>query len=133
VHGDAAKLRNRAAGLGSPANGLKSVDVITAPYPGFATDLQAQFMAAMAVADGISILTETIRRNAPNILRSVRSETGSTSLAPTNAPTRSPAASRNEYFTLTLPFFQYTHAESAPTGRSNAPSDVPTAACCFIP
>jgi UDP-N-acetylglucosamine 1-carboxyvinyltransferase len=42
------------------ANGLHSVDVITAPYPGFATDLQAQFMAAMAVADGISILTETI-------------------------------------------------------------------------
>jgi hypothetical protein len=41
-------------------NGVKSVDVITAPYPGFATDLQAQFMAAMAVADGISILTETI-------------------------------------------------------------------------
>jgi UDP-N-acetylglucosamine 1-carboxyvinyltransferase len=42
------------------ANGLKSVDIITAPYPGFATDLQAQFMAAMAVADGVSLITETI-------------------------------------------------------------------------
>ncbi len=42
------------------ANGLKAVDVITAPYPGFATDLQAQFMAAMAVADGVSLITETI-------------------------------------------------------------------------
>jgi len=42
------------------ANGLKAVDIITAPYPGFATDLQAQFMAAMAVADGVSLITETI-------------------------------------------------------------------------
>lgn len=39
---------------------LRSVDIVTAPYPGFATDLQAQFMAAMAVADGISLITETI-------------------------------------------------------------------------
>ena len=42
------------------AGGLRTVDVITAPYPGFATDLQAQIMAAMAVADGVSLITETI-------------------------------------------------------------------------
>ena len=42
------------------ADGLKPVDVITAPFPGFATDLQAQIMAAMAVADGVSLITETI-------------------------------------------------------------------------
>jgi UDP-N-acetylglucosamine 1-carboxyvinyltransferase len=42
------------------ADGLRAVDVLTAPYPGFATDLQAQYMAAMAVADGVSLITETI-------------------------------------------------------------------------
>ena len=42
------------------ADGLAPVDVITAPFPGFATDLQAQFMAAMAVASGVSRITETI-------------------------------------------------------------------------
>ncbi len=41
-------------------DGLRPTDIITAPYPGFATDLQAQFMAAMAVADGVSLITETI-------------------------------------------------------------------------
>jgi UDP-N-acetylglucosamine 1-carboxyvinyltransferase len=39
---------------------LRPVDMITAPFPGFATDLQAQFMAAMSVADGVSLITETI-------------------------------------------------------------------------
>jgi UDP-N-acetylglucosamine 1-carboxyvinyltransferase len=38
----------------------RSVNVTTAPYPGFATDMQAQFMALMAVADGSSVITETI-------------------------------------------------------------------------
>ncbi|TMA94782.1 MAG: UDP-N-acetylglucosamine 1-carboxyvinyltransferase [Deltaproteobacteria bacterium] len=42
---------------------IKSVDVTTLPYPGFPTDLQAQMMALMAVADGISIITETIFEN----------------------------------------------------------------------
>jgi len=42
---------------------LSSVDVITAPYPGFATDIQAQFMALMTIADGISIIKETIFEN----------------------------------------------------------------------
>jgi UDP-N-acetylglucosamine 1-carboxyvinyltransferase len=40
-----------------------SVDVQTAPHPGFPTDLQAQFMAAMALANGTSILRETIFEN----------------------------------------------------------------------
>ena len=39
---------------------LKALEVITAPYPGFPTDMQAQVMAACAVADGVSIITETI-------------------------------------------------------------------------
>ena len=41
----------------------KSVDVTTAPYPGFPTDLQAQIMALMAVADGTSVVTEMIFEN----------------------------------------------------------------------
>lgn len=39
---------------------IASTNVTTLPYPGFATDLQAQFMALMAVANGTSIITETI-------------------------------------------------------------------------
>ncbi|HYE45750.1 MAG TPA: UDP-N-acetylglucosamine 1-carboxyvinyltransferase [Caulobacter sp.] len=42
---------------------LKAVDVDTAPYPGFATDLQAQFMALMTLADGESVIRETIFEN----------------------------------------------------------------------
>ncbi len=42
---------------------IRSVDVTTAPYPGFATDFQAQFMALMAKADGVSTITETIFEN----------------------------------------------------------------------
>jgi UDP-N-acetylglucosamine 1-carboxyvinyltransferase len=42
---------------------LRSTDVTTAPYPGFATDLQAQFMACMAIAKGTSVITETIFEN----------------------------------------------------------------------
>lgn len=42
---------------------IKSVDVTTLPYPGFATDLQAQLMVLMAVADGVSVITETIFEN----------------------------------------------------------------------
>jgi UDP-N-acetylglucosamine 1-carboxyvinyltransferase len=38
----------------------KAVNVTTAPYPGFPTDMQAQFMALMTVADGSSLITETI-------------------------------------------------------------------------
>lgn len=41
----------------------KSVDCKTLPYPGFPTDMQPQFMALMAVADGTSIITESIFEN----------------------------------------------------------------------
>lgn len=39
---------------------LKSIDVKTLPYPGFPTDMQAQIMALLCLADGSSIITETI-------------------------------------------------------------------------
>ena len=39
---------------------LRACDVTTMPYPGFPTDLQAQFMALMARADGVSVITEKI-------------------------------------------------------------------------
>ncbi len=42
---------------------LKSVDMTTEEHPGFATDLQAQFMALMTQAEGIAIVTETIFEN----------------------------------------------------------------------
>jgi UDP-N-acetylglucosamine 1-carboxyvinyltransferase len=41
----------------------RSVDVRTAPYPGFATDMQAQIMAVNCVAQGTSVMTETIFEN----------------------------------------------------------------------
>ncbi|GAB6051977.1 UDP-N-acetylglucosamine 1-carboxyvinyltransferase [Magnetospira thiophila] len=43
--------------------GLKGVDMMTEPYPGFPTDMQAQVMALMAVAEGASMITETIFEN----------------------------------------------------------------------
>jgi UDP-N-acetylglucosamine 1-carboxyvinyltransferase len=42
---------------------LDGVDVMTEPYPGYPTDLQAQFMALMATARGASMITETIFEN----------------------------------------------------------------------
>lgn len=42
---------------------LRSVDITTLPYPGFPTDLQAQFMALMVQGDGTSIIHETIFEN----------------------------------------------------------------------
>jgi UDP-N-acetylglucosamine 1-carboxyvinyltransferase len=44
-------------------NGLHGVDVMTEPYPGFPTDMQAQYMAVMAVAEGAAMVTETIFEN----------------------------------------------------------------------
>jgi UDP-N-acetylglucosamine 1-carboxyvinyltransferase len=43
--------------------GIKPVDIITEPFPGFPTDLQAQFMALMTRAEGVSHITETIFEN----------------------------------------------------------------------
>jgi UDP-N-acetylglucosamine 1-carboxyvinyltransferase len=45
------------------AERLEGVDVMTEPYPGFPTDLQAQIMALMTVANGASMITETIFEN----------------------------------------------------------------------
>ena len=46
-----------------PGGSLTGVDVTTRPYPGFPTDMQAQFMALMTVAKGASVITETIFEN----------------------------------------------------------------------
>ena len=42
---------------------IESVDIMTRPYPGFPTDLQAQFMTLMCVADGWSMIRETVFEN----------------------------------------------------------------------
>jgi UDP-N-acetylglucosamine 1-carboxyvinyltransferase len=51
----------------------RAVNIVTQPYPGFPTDLQAQFMALMATADGVSVIKETIFENrfmhAPELAR----------------------------------------------------------------
>lgn len=44
-------------------NQLRGVDVMTEPYPGFPTDLQAQMMSMLAIADGAGMITETIFEN----------------------------------------------------------------------
>ncbi len=52
---------------------VRAVNIKTEPYPGFPTDLQAQMMALMCTADGVSVLEETIFENrfmhAPELLR----------------------------------------------------------------
>jgi UDP-N-acetylglucosamine 1-carboxyvinyltransferase len=67
-----AKLREAGCEISEPApeslrvrrpGRLRAVDVTTEEYPGFATDLQAQYMALMTQAEGISFLTETIFEN----------------------------------------------------------------------
>lgn len=45
------------------SNHIDSVDLKTMPYPGFPTDMQAQFMALMTIANGVSMITETIFEN----------------------------------------------------------------------
>ena len=56
-----------------PNGRAHSVDVTTEPFPGFPTDLQAQFMALMCTADGVSVLEERIFENrfmhAPELMR----------------------------------------------------------------
>jgi len=42
---------------------IKAVDIQTAPYPGFPTDMQAQLMALMCYSSGLSVITETIFEN----------------------------------------------------------------------
>jgi UDP-N-acetylglucosamine 1-carboxyvinyltransferase len=65
------KLRQAGARIESGADWLRltmsqrprAVSVRTAPYPGFATDMQAQFMAVDAIASGTATITETIFEN----------------------------------------------------------------------
>ena len=47
----------------SAEDGLNGMDVMTEPFPGFPTDMQAQWMALMATANGASMITETIFEN----------------------------------------------------------------------
>jgi UDP-N-acetylglucosamine 1-carboxyvinyltransferase len=54
----------RPEGLHVAADGpLRAITLSTAPYPGFATDMQAQLMALLCRAEGTSVLTETIFEN----------------------------------------------------------------------
>jgi UDP-N-acetylglucosamine 1-carboxyvinyltransferase len=65
------KLRSLGAGIDIMGNGavvkgpdiINSVDIKTMPFPGFPTDLQAQFMTIMCIARGSSIIEETIFEN----------------------------------------------------------------------
>jgi UDP-N-acetylglucosamine 1-carboxyvinyltransferase len=66
------KLKEAGAGVSLPSPSsieieaprpLKAVNVTTQEYPGFATDMQAQFMALLTQAEGTSIITETIFEN----------------------------------------------------------------------
>ena len=73
AHLDAAlaKLREAGARIVPEGDGLRvtaprrpeAVDVITAPHPGFPTDLQAQLMACLSVANGASRVVETVFEN----------------------------------------------------------------------
>jgi UDP-N-acetylglucosamine 1-carboxyvinyltransferase len=57
-------VEDTADGIRVTANdGIKPLSLSTAPYPAFPTDMQAQFMAMLALADGTSLLTETIFEN----------------------------------------------------------------------
>jgi UDP-N-acetylglucosamine 1-carboxyvinyltransferase len=65
------KLREAGARIATGADSIDiemagrpaSVSVRTAPYPGFATDMQAQFMALATIASGTAVITETIFEN----------------------------------------------------------------------
>lgn len=56
-----------------PCEKIKTADIKTMPYPGFPTDMQSQFMSLMSVADGTSMVVETIFENrfmhVPELLR----------------------------------------------------------------
>ncbi len=58
--GAGAAVSTTASLSGGTATRLRSIDVTTQPYPGFPTDLQAQFMALLCVADGTGVITDTI-------------------------------------------------------------------------
>ena len=54
---------NRGVRVTRNGAGISAVDITTAPFPGFPTDLQAQFMALMTRARGVSRIRETIFEN----------------------------------------------------------------------
>jgi UDP-N-acetylglucosamine 1-carboxyvinyltransferase len=56
-------VTNRGLRVRRNGHGITAVDAETAPYPGFPTDLQAQFMAVMTAGKGTSRITETIFEN----------------------------------------------------------------------
>jgi len=56
-------LKGQQLSLDMKGNRPKAVDIYTAPYPGFPTDMQAQFMALNAVAEGSAVVKETIFEN----------------------------------------------------------------------
>ena len=58
LEAEAGGIRVRRAG-----ERIRGIDVMTQPYPGFPTDLQAQFMALMTIAEGASMVTESIFEN----------------------------------------------------------------------
>ena len=53
-------VEDDAVTVAAPAEGLRPVDVVTLPYPGFPTDLQPQMMVLLTQADGISRCTENV-------------------------------------------------------------------------
>jgi len=61
--GTTIETRNGGVYVSRANTALKAADVETDPYPGFPTDLQAQFLALMTVAEGASVVTETIFEN----------------------------------------------------------------------
>ncbi len=58
--GISCQMRNYATLTVKPSGRIKSTHITTYPYPGFPTDLQAQFMSALALADGVSTVTERV-------------------------------------------------------------------------
>jgi UDP-N-acetylglucosamine 1-carboxyvinyltransferase len=55
IHADGATVRREGA--------IRPVDIATLPYPGFATDMQAQLMTLLAIAEGSSVITENVFEN----------------------------------------------------------------------
>lgn len=66
-----AKLKEAGAIIEEDTNGirvksnghLKAIDIKTLPYPGFPTDMQAQFMAMTTISQGTSVVSETVFEN----------------------------------------------------------------------
>jgi len=57
------KIEEQEDGLRAQGDGLRAVDATTRTYPGFPTDMQAQIMALLCRAQGLSVITETVFEN----------------------------------------------------------------------